>query len=100
MLNITEEPCHDIKYKPKKTAEANPLTHKQNCKEKIPTITCVCGAHILVVPDLKEMNRVIEKHVAQHKKAGNCEGAQCWALDDLRQCLIEQLLNAASDVEA
>lgn len=66
----------------------------------MPTITCVCGAQILVVPDLKEMNSAIEKHVAQHKKTDKSKEALYGAPDDLRQCLIEQLLKVASDVEA
>jgi hypothetical protein len=32
------------------------------------TITCRCGAQILLVPDLKEMNTSLEAHVNEHKK--------------------------------
>jgi hypothetical protein len=31
-------------------------------------IECKCGAEILLLPDLKEMNHAIETHVAKHKK--------------------------------
>ena len=34
-------------------------------------IRCVCGTRILVVPDLKAMNRAIKNHIAEHKKADN-----------------------------
>jgi hypothetical protein len=32
------------------------------------TITCPCGVQILLVPDVKEMNLALEKHVSEHKK--------------------------------
>jgi len=31
---------------------------------------CVCGFEILILPDLKAMNQVIEKHVLEHKNIG------------------------------
>jgi hypothetical protein len=37
-------------------------------KEGLPIISCECGAEILVVPDLKAMNRAIKTHVAEHRK--------------------------------
>jgi len=38
-------------------------------KTRMPTVKCVCGFEILVVPDLKAMDRAIKNHVAEHKKA-------------------------------
>jgi len=38
-------------------------------KEGMPIIRCVCGTRILVVPDLKAMNRAIRNHVAEHRQA-------------------------------
>jgi hypothetical protein len=38
-------------------------------KKGMPTIRCVCGMRILVVPDLKAMNRAIKNYVAEHKQA-------------------------------
>jgi hypothetical protein len=37
-------------------------------KEGLPLIRCECGAEILVVPDLRAMNRVINNHVTEHRK--------------------------------
>ena len=37
-------------------------------KEHLPLITCVCGAEILLVPDLEAMNLAINAHVAEHRK--------------------------------
>jgi hypothetical protein len=35
---------------------------------KMPVFNCPCGAKILIVPDLGEMNKAIENHLAEHKK--------------------------------
>jgi hypothetical protein len=41
-------------------------------KRKMPIIKCSCGTEILVVPDIKAMDRAISRHVAEHNvKAGN-----------------------------
>ncbi len=38
-------------------------------KERLPLIRCECGAEILVVPDLRAMNRAIKTHVTEHSKS-------------------------------
>jgi hypothetical protein len=38
-------------------------------KTRMPTLKCVCGFEILLVPDLKAMDRAIKNHVTNHKKA-------------------------------
>ena len=35
----------------------------------MPIIRCVCGSEILVVPDLKAMNKAIQNHIIEHKQA-------------------------------
>ncbi len=57
----------------------------------MPTIRCVCGLRILVVPDLKAMNRAIKNHLAEHKKAD-----YGLAFDSLEEFLTEQILKAAA----
>ena len=57
----------------------------------MPTIRCVCGSRILVVPDLKAMNRVIKNHVAEHKQT-DC-GLE---FDSLEEFLTEQILKVAN----
>jgi hypothetical protein len=57
----------------------------------MPTIRCVCGTRILVVPDLKAMNRAVKNHVAEHKKAD-----YGLVLESLEEFLTEQILIAAS----
>ena len=60
-------------------------------EEGMPTIRCVCGKRILVVPDLKAMNRAIKNHVAEHKQAD-----YGLVLDSLEEFLTEQILIMAS----
>jgi len=40
-------------------------------KRQMPIVRCMCGAKILVVPDLKAMNRAVNNHIVEHKKTGN-----------------------------
>jgi len=62
-------------------------------KKEMPTIRCVCGSRILVVPDLKAMNRAIKNHVAEHKRADY--GIE---FDSLEEFLAEQILMVASKI--
>jgi len=57
----------------------------------MPTIRCICGIRILVVPDLKAMNRAISNHVAEHKQA-----EYGLVPDLLEEFLTEQILIMAS----
>ena len=43
----------------------------QYLKDRLPLIKCECGTEILLLPDLKAMDRAIDAHVAEHKKKGN-----------------------------
>ena len=60
-------------------------------RKKMPIIRCVCGCQILVIPDLKAMNRAIKNHVAEHKKAD-----YGLPIDSLEEFLTEQILIVAS----
>jgi hypothetical protein len=62
-------------------------------KREIPTVRCVCGLRILVVPDLKAMNRAIRNHVAEHKQTD-----YGLAFDSLEEFLTEQILMVASEM--
>src|SRR5674476_1011292 len=59
----------------------------------MPTIRCVCGLRILVVPDLKAMNRAIRNHVVEHKQTD-----YGLAFDSLEEFLTEQILIVASEM--
>ena len=60
-------------------------------KKRMSTIKCICGCEILVVPDLKAMERAIKNHVAEHKQADYGSG-----LDSLEEFLTDKILIAAS----
>jgi hypothetical protein len=66
-------------------------------KKGMPIIRCVCGYEILVLPDLKAMNRAIENHLAEHKKASDCSESNL-ALIWLREFLTEQLFRLSSEI--
>jgi hypothetical protein len=82
---------------PKKNFQQINLGSGQDRKSKsavnkgMPIIICVCGTRILVVPDLKAMNRAIKNHIAEHKKANNDV-----ILKSLEEFLTKQILIAAS----
>jgi hypothetical protein len=59
----------------------------------LPTIRCVCGLRILVVPDLKAMNHAIKNHLAEHKQAD-----YGLAFDSLEEFLTEQILMVANKI--
>jgi len=54
----------EINFTSGKDLENNSIKYKKG----MPTIRCVCGMRILVIPDLKAMNRAIKNHVAEHKQ--------------------------------
>ena len=63
-------------------------------KKSIPTVTCVCGLEILVVPDLKAMNIAIKNHVGEHRKRDD----DSERLDSLVQLLAEEVLIMVSKI--
>jgi hypothetical protein len=84
----------------KKNFQEINFASSQNRKSKsafntkgLPTIRCVCGKRILVVPDLKAMNRAIKNHIAAHK--GSDYGLM---FDSLEEFLTEQVLMIASEI--
>lgn len=58
-------------------------SYNQQFRSKMPIVTCVCGAKILVVPDVAAMDRAIKNHKAEHKNADE-------------EFLISQILEIAS----
>jgi hypothetical protein len=57
-----------------KGVKVNPASNVQvlwqDRNKQLVLIECECGAKILLLPDLKEMNCAIEAHVAEHQKIG------------------------------
>ena len=54
-----------IKTNNQETTNSEIQTKKTN---KMPIFKCSCGANILTVPDLPEMNKAIKTHIIEHKK--------------------------------
>ena len=66
-------------------------------KNSLRTIRCACGFEILILPDVKAMNRAIENHLADHVTQSGCSESNL-ALNWLRQFLTEQLLKVVSEI--
>ncbi|MGA2682817.1 MAG: hypothetical protein ABSF44_13575 [Candidatus Bathyarchaeia archaeon] len=58
-------------------------------KKRMPLVGCTCGFEILVLPDMKAMNRALNNHVAQHNKVRDNS-------ERLTKFLSEQVLVLAS----
>lgn len=63
-------------------------------KEHMPIVKCICGFEILVLPDLKAMNRAIKNHLAQHKQSQNDSSR----LDLFEKFMTEHVLIIASNL--
>jgi hypothetical protein len=65
------------------------IPNKKKSKSKgLPTVKCVCGAEILLVPDVKLMSKALEAHVEEHKrKFKNAKEAEIEA-----QCIMDDLI--------
>jgi hypothetical protein len=61
-------------------------------KSRMPIVKCACGSEILVIPDLKAMNKAINKHVAEHKKTNDYS-------KKLPKLLTEQVMLIASGIK-
>jgi hypothetical protein len=81
---------------------ANTLEHEnadadKHLKEHLPIISCICGTEILVVPDLKAMNRAIKTHVAEHRKRGRTTQKNVVASSKISQLLSQLTLIKMSE---
>ena len=65
---------------------------------KLVLIKCECGTKILLLPDLKEMDRAIETHIAEHKKMEKSIKKAKAALDKIRLNLAQQTIRKASEI--
>jgi hypothetical protein len=63
----------------------------------MPLIRCVCGAAILLIPDIKAMNRAIENHIAEHTRKNKGTEKRKTSTREVRRILVEQILEDASE---
>jgi hypothetical protein len=73
-------------------SERNLKNKTASPKKGMPTIRCVCGTRILLIPDLKAMNRAIKNHLAKHKQV------DYGLMPELLKFLTEQILIVASEM--
>jgi hypothetical protein len=71
---------------------------KKANETSLPVIICSCGAEILLIPNVKEMNKAIEAHIAEHtKKIMSAKEAEAEA-ERIRDDLIIKVLEKASQM--
>ena len=80
---------HEINFYSDQDREREVVVHKN----RMPIVRCVCGSEILVVPDLKAMNRAINNHVFEHSQVG-------YSSEKVSDFLTEQILITASKKQA
>ena len=90
---MTKKSIQEINFTFDQDRESKFVSHKKGMH----TIRCACGFEILVLPDVKAMDRAIENHLAEHRAASDCSESNL-ALDWLRQFLTAQLLSVASEI--
>jgi hypothetical protein len=61
-------------------------------KQKLSVITCECGTDILLLPDLKAMNRAINVHVKEHRKKGRPAKKNVKTSSNISELLSQRLL--------
>ncbi len=65
----------------------------------LPTITCSCGAKILLVPNIKKMSEAIEAHVESHKLRITNPARAKEESERIRNNLAKQVLDLASELD-
>jgi hypothetical protein len=90
---ITKKSIQEINFTFEQDRKSKFVSHKKG----MCTIRCACGFEILVLPDVKAMDRAVENHVAEHRVASGCSESNL-ALGWLRQFLTAQLLRVASEI--
>jgi hypothetical protein len=73
------------------------MENQERLKQRLPLIQCECGAEILFIPDLKEMNHSIEAHVLEHRRNEKDPAKVAINANRIRDALISQVLRKASE---
>jgi hypothetical protein len=68
-------------------------------KKNMPLLKCKCGTRILLIPDIKVMDKAIEKHLAEHRKTIKSK-TNSNVIDDLRHFLTRQLFGLSNENES
>ncbi len=65
-------------------------------KKSLPIIKCECGFEILLIPDLKEMNKVIREHAEVHMSNEKHPALAKAVFEYIQLYLIKQIFDEAS----
>jgi len=90
LVGMKKKSVQEINFTSGQKSKGKSAVHRKS----MPIVRCVCGSEILVVPDLKAMNRAIKNHVTEHKQAR--DGSD--RLDLLTEFLTQQVLTMASNI--
>lgn len=64
----------------------------------LPVIVCTCGAEILLIPNVQEMNKAIEAHILEHTKKLKVAKEMEAEAERIRDDLIIKVLEKASQM--
>lgn len=68
-----------------------------NANGGMPLIRCLCGAKILLIPDMRAMSRAVENHVDEHIRMNQKTKKSYIPPVKVRKILVEQILEKASE---
>jgi hypothetical protein len=69
-------------------------------KSRLPLIKCKCGAEILLLPDLKAMDKAIQAHAQSHCKAERNPYRAAAEVIQVQDHLIAQMLRKAGSMNS
>ena len=76
------------------------VSNEKSCIPKnFKIVKCICGDDFLLLPDLKEMNKVVEYHVKEHQRGSKGYKPKFMDGNYIRYVLIGQILKLASETE-
>jgi hypothetical protein len=78
---------------PQKKVSSKSESHKDKIHGKMPIFSCSCGVKILVVPDLREMDKAIENHIVEHRTLSG----QILTRDNLTQEILKVIIETINE---
>ena len=87
---MTKENYQEFNFASGQDRKSKSIVHKK----RLLTIRCICGTKILVVPNLKAMNRAIKNHINEHKETHNDSDRH----DSLEEFLTKQILSSGKQI--
>jgi hypothetical protein len=82
-----------IKRNQQKKTNTNSECYNKEIHGKMSVFSCSCGAKILIVPDLPEMNKAIKNHIIEHRKLSG----QILVEDDLTHKILKVIIDNVNE---